>query len=197
MADDPYKEMPCKMILVGDMQVGKTAFFNKVTVGSFNPNEMSTQTNLNSKKYFHINNKTICVDLWDTAGQEKFNSINQLFFKGADVIILLFDITNKTSFTNIKKDWMPLVRNNVPDDVVIGVAGNKFDLFEEQDVTEEELQQYASEIKAEGAFISCLQNLGLDDLITKLLEKFILVYKERHPIVIKEVAPKKKKCCKK
>ena len=197
MEDDSYKKIPCKLIFVGDMQVGKTAFFNKITTGTFNSNEISTQTNSNTKKYFNINNKSICVDFWDTAGQEKYNSVNQLFYKGADVVILLFDITNKASFTNIKQEWMPIVKSNVPDDVVIGLAGNKFDLFEEQNVTEEEVQQYANEINVDYALISCLQNLGLDDFVVKLLEKFILVYKERHPIVIKEVVPDKKKCCKK
>jgi len=78
----------------------------------------------------------IKLQIWDTAGQERYRTITNAYYKGADGIIIVFDITQRESFLSIDS-WLEEVRKNVGDDVLIMIFANKSDLLEEPDAQEE------------------------------------------------------------
>lgn len=83
-----------------------------------------------------INKATTKLQIWDTAGQERYRTITNAYYKGADGIIIVFDITNRESFLNIDS-WLEEINKNVGDDVLIMIFANKSDLLNENSDNEE------------------------------------------------------------
>ena len=100
-----------KVVLLGEAFVGKTCIINKFFSNEFN---LNTTSNLSAqyvtKKIEFEDGKSLSFDIWDTIGQEKFRSLNKLFYQGAKAIILVYDITNKRSFEEIKEYWYNQVK---------------------------------------------------------------------------------------
>ena len=92
----------------------------------------------------YVEDKIIILNLWDTAGQERFKSLIPSYIKDAAVAIVVFDVTNKQSFTSVDK-WIEDARSLREDDVLLILAGNKCDLGDQRQVSQEEAQSYAKE----------------------------------------------------
>ena len=90
-----------KIILLGESGVGKTSIINVFQIENFNENIVSTSCCNFVNKSIKIENKEYILEIWDTAGQEKFRSLNQLFIKDSNIIILVYDISNKNSFLDL------------------------------------------------------------------------------------------------
>ena len=149
------EEIEAKAILLGDTGVGKTCLI-KVTIGEeFNENEMSTSAVSFTQKYYNIDEIKYAVNLWDTAGQEKFRSLSKLFFKGSDIAILVYDITNQESFKNLEY-WVNALKENKNSDskCIIGIVGNKSDKIKEQKVDENEAINYAKSLGIKHRLVS-------------------------------------------
>ena len=80
------------------------------------------------------------VQVWDTAGQERYRSITNAYYRGAEAIMIVFDMTNKESFTNIQ-NWMDEIIKYTGKDVVIVIGGNKVDLPERK-VSQEDIDNF-------------------------------------------------------
>ncbi|PIO64015.1 Ras family protein, partial [Teladorsagia circumcincta] len=76
----------------------------------------------------NVGDRVIALQLWDTAGQERFRSITKQYFRKADGVLLLFDVTSEQSFLNVR-NWIESVRSGVEDSTVLALVGNKVDLF--------------------------------------------------------------------
>ena len=104
----------CKVILVGESGIGKTCIIVRFVNNTFYDGAPSTTganyatQNLEYKEY----NKTIKYDIWDTAGQEKYRGLAKIFYKDAAIAILVYDITNKNSFIEIRDYWYNELKNN-------------------------------------------------------------------------------------
>ena len=107
-----------KGILVGESQTGKTCLLNKLIKDKFEPT-ISTNVAENLSKDFIINNQTITFELWDTAGQEKFRVLNKIFYKNAEIAFLVYDVTTKETFEELKAFWMEHVLQYANTDVGI------------------------------------------------------------------------------
>ena len=105
-----------KGIIVGESQTGKTSILNKLIRDKFQQT-ISTNVAENLSKDFIINNKRITFELWDTAGQEKFRVLNKIFYKNAEVAFLVYDITKKETFEELKKFWMEDVLQSTNSDI--------------------------------------------------------------------------------
>ena len=85
------------------------------------------------------------VNLWGTVGQEKYKQIVKLFFAYSKILIFVYDITSTESFKGIES-WYEEIIESIGDDIIKGVVGNKIDLFENEAVNEEEVENYAKSI---------------------------------------------------
>ena len=135
MSTKEAKELNIKIILIGDSNVGKTTLLYKY-INNENTEDITPTVGLENKvKTIEINGIKTKIQIWDTAGQEKFNSLTQNFFKNTDGILIVFDLTNKESFTNIQK-WVDKSDNKIKKIIV----GNKADLVEDRKITKEEIK---------------------------------------------------------
>ena len=192
-----------KIILLGEAGCGKTNLINACCGVAFNPISASNLTSSFSEKYVTIKNTKYCLKLWDTAGQEKFRSLNNLFIKDSNICILVYDITRKETYEELDY-WKQTVTDILGDKPLIAVVGNKIDLFEQEQVTEEEGEEYAKKLGAKFKLSSAKKNPKefekfVESLLKEFLEKnkfnqweFVANEAERLSIE-KSVKPKKKK----
>ena len=170
--EDFGEEIPCKVILVGDSGVGKTSIINRY-LNKFPEKVNPTIGATFVQKLETIDNYQISFDIWDTAGQERFRAINNIFYKETYVCILVYDITNPVTFENIKSFWYNCVKQNAFTEIIFAVVGNKIDLYEEEKVDEEKVKEYCESIDAIFQLTSAKQNTYIDELFSKIGEKFI------------------------
>ena len=164
----------CKTIIVGNSGVGKTSIIGRY-LGKYNPCEKPTIGAAFTNRLASINNKQILFEIWDTAGQEKYRSINSIFYQDAYICILVYDITNKKSFEDLKEYWHNSVLETGPEDIIFHIVGNKIDLYDKEEVDRNDVDNYCKEINADVSFVSTKDenNSYIDRLFNKLGEKFI------------------------
>ena len=164
----------CKVVLLGDSGVGKTCIISRYISGSFDKNITSTNGASYCSKMvkFEELGKNLLLDIWDTAGQEKYRSLTKFFYKDATIVILVYDITREDSFDNLKNYWYNQLQENCKN-VVLGMAGNKCDLYEEEKVTEIEAREFADSIGAIFELTSARNNTGINDLFQKVGNKYL------------------------
>ena len=162
----------CKTILVGDSGVGKTTIIGRY-INKYNPNEKATIGASFTNKSEKVDGKDIIFEIWDTAGQERFRSINSIFYQDAYICIMVYDITNKTSFDSLKEYWYDAVKKDASENIIFHVAGNKIDLFEDENEERNDVKEYCDTIDSDYSFISATENTYIDDLFKKIGKKFI------------------------
>ena len=124
---------------MGESTVGKTSIVTKVCDDTFTSQQMAT-TGIDSRQFtIKYNEDTVVhISLWDTAGQERFNNITKQYFNKVDGILLVYDITSRTSFEKIN-NWMNEINNVIaPNELGIVLLGNKNDLELQRDVQKDE-----------------------------------------------------------
>lgn len=142
--DEGDYEILIKLVILGDVSVGKSNFLFRFVDGQFNPVHVATVGFDFKSRICEIQNlkKKVKFQIWDTAGQEKYMSINKNLFQRVQGIILMYDISNLNSFKNLVK-WMDGIKENSKDVPVI-LIGNKCDLEGERQVQTEEGENFAS-----------------------------------------------------
>ena len=162
----------CKIILVGESGVGKTSIINRY-LDKYTENQKETIGASYAKKVEKIDNYEINLDIWDTAGQEKFRVVNTIFYKEAYICLLVFDITKKETFEKLKEYWYNTVKESADLDIIFGVAGNKIDLYENEEVDENDVLEYCKEINASYYKTSARSNTSIDSTFRDLAKKFM------------------------
>ena len=146
-----------KIVVIGDINVGKTSILSRFRYGSFEQSYMPTLGIDFFTKNLFYEDKTIRLILWDTAGQERFRSLIPSYLKNADCIIIVYDITNKDSFNSLT-NWLSDAKNNTIEGTIFVICGNKIDLKEKRVVTNEEINEY---IKKENLlYVECSAQNG-------------------------------------
>lgn len=146
-----------KIVVIGDINVGKTSILSRFRYGSFEQSYMPTLGIDFFTKNLFYEDKTIRLILWDTAGQERFRSLIPSYLKNADCIIIVYDITNKESFYSLT-NWLNDAKNNTVEGTIFVICGNKIDLKEKRVVTNEEVDEY---IKKENLlYVECSAQNG-------------------------------------
>ena len=169
------KPPSCKVVLVGDSGVGKTCIISRYISGAFNQNSPSTNGASYASKLINFEDlkKTISLDIWDTAGQEKYKSLTKFFYKDAAVAILVYDVTNKNSFESMKNFWYGQIQDFGSKNIILGVAGNKCDMYEKEEVNENEGKAFAESIGAFFEITSAKNNTGINELFDTASNKFV------------------------
>mgnify|MGYP002626750584 CR=1 FL=1 len=166
-------EEELKIILVGESGVGKTSIINRFIHDTFEDNSPTTTSGTFSAKILLFNDgKKLIFNLWDTAGQEKFRSLTKIFYKQAKVAILVYDITKQDSLDKIKNFWINDLKENITSDIILFLVGNKIDLLEKEEASEEDAQQFAKKMNIDLFNISAKENSGIDKLFNQIAKKY-------------------------
>ncbi|TFK94730.1 ras-domain-containing protein [Polyporus arcularius HHB13444] len=138
---DPYRKarydqgVDAKIVIMGNTGVGKTSLLHRYTQGKFDPkNTTSTTGAFFVTKKVNIDGTKVRLQLWDTAGQERFRSMAPMYYRGANAALLLYDITNASSFEDVR-GWLEELKKNCSPDLIIYIVGAKADLQQHRQVT--------------------------------------------------------------
>ena len=165
-----------KVLLLGDTTVGKTCFLLKYTDKTFQEVHMSTiglDYRLKSMKL--KSGKNVKLQIWDTAGQDRFRAITKNYYKSANGIILIYDVTSLVTYENVKA-WISQIREEAPPNVVIFIAGNKIDMEEERKVNTEDGKRLADEYGFPFYETSAKEDININETFEDLVESIDKVY---------------------
>ena len=195
--DDDNDRYIGKAILLGESGVGKTSLINITGGGKFNENEVSSISSNFIKKYFDIDSKKYLINIWDTAGQEKYKHLAKLFFHGSDIVILVYDISSKESFKGLEY-WYKETKEHINNKTIYGIVGNKKDLYLKEEVTEGEGRKYAQSKGAKFALVSAKDDpKSFTDFFLSLVKDCrVDIENKIDNISLKNQKDKKKKDCK-
>ena len=154
------------------MSTGKTSLINTAIGLSFQDKLPSTTTNSIVNKVMEIKGKKYSINLWDTIGQEKYRSLTKIFMKGAKVVIFVYDITSRHTFTELDF-WFKSTQEIINEKIVMGIIGNKSDLFLKEEVSEEEGRKLAKDKGFEFALTSAKNSSIFCEFLEKLVKKYI------------------------
>ncbi len=196
------EDQEIKVILVGESGTGKTSLINIAMGVKFVEGvEASTSTASFVTKIIKIGGKSYSLNLWDTIGQEKFRSLTKIFIKDSKIVIFVYDITRKESFKELDY-WFKTIKDVLGDVPVLGIAGNKSDLFMKEQVKEEDAEKYAENKNVSFKLTSAKNPLSFNNFLEDLLKQYITkcggVIESTEGKKLednKKSNDKKKKCC--
>ncbi|KAL6059477.1 Ras- protein Rab-1A [Balamuthia mandrillaris] len=156
-----------KLLLLGDSSVGKSCLLCRFTDDVFRTS-LSTTIGIDFRiKTLNIDGRDYRVQIWDTAGQERFRTITTAFYRGAEGIMFVFDVTNIETFHNIK-NWIGEIDQQHLSNVCKVIVGNKSDLVQKRVVTEKEARALAAKYKLEYFETSAKSGEGVQEAFTSL-----------------------------
>ena len=175
--EDNQDALTFKIILLGDSSVGKTSLILRFCDDKFMEIGTSTIGVDTKTKDVRHNGKKIQLEIWDTAGEERFRTLAKNSYQGSDGIILVYDITQKKTFSNIKH-WYDNIKNNIDiDKVAIILVGNKSDLPDPQ-VKKESSEKFCEQYNLQLIETSCKDNINIEETFNILIEKMIKLYND-------------------
>lgn len=148
MSHAPTYDMQIKLLMIGDSGVGKTCLLLRYANDSFSPTFITTIGIDFKIKNIEIDNKRVKLQIWDTAGQERFRTITTSYFRGAQGIVLVYDVTDRRSFESIR-NWISQIQQHADVHVNKILVGNKCDMLDEKVVSTEEGKKLAEEFNME------------------------------------------------
>jgi small GTP-binding protein len=161
-----------KVVLVGESGVGKTSIITQFIDQTFQEDQQSTTGGTFSTKSVKCgNNKTLKFEIWDTAGQERYRSLTKMFYKDANAAVLVYDITRKDSFEQLKSYWAEQIKE-CPENIIVVIAANKNDLIQKEEVDEEEARKFASDLGAIFVGTTATQVESINELFIEIAKKY-------------------------
>ena len=186
-----------KVLILGDKAVGKSCFLIRFTENKFQEIYLSTAgMDYKYKDVMYEEGKTIRLQIWDTAGQERYRTITTGLFKGAVGIILMYDITDKQTFNNVR-EWIKSIEEETSKKVILILVGNKVDK-KEREVLKAEGEQIAEEYNFPFFETSAQSGLNVNSVFETLAK--LIVEKKAHSAnqghkLTNTKNNEKKKCC--
>ena len=201
-------DMMVKVIIIGDSGVGKTNIMSKFLKNKFMEESKATVGVEFGSKLFDLNGHKIKAQIWDTAGQEKYKSITGAYFKGSKGALVVYDITQKSTYESLEK-WVNDLKSAGDPKITIILIGNKSDLEENRQVTKEQGEEKAKSFGCAFLETSALSGDNIDKafnmMVKEIFEKFSNDSAEDSELesgfkgedlkLDKVVDKKKKKCC--
>ncbi|MCQ2818353.1 MAG: GTP-binding protein [archaeon] len=167
------EDTSCKVVLMGESGVGKTSIISQYIDNEFSDNLMPTTGATYSSKTLKLNGHTLSLEIWDTIGQEKYRSLTNLFYKEAAIAILVYDITRKETFEEIKGYWLEQVKENAPEKCILAICGNKNDLYLNEQVPEKEASEYASQNGASFFLTSAKDYSSVEKIFVEMSKRYL------------------------
>jgi Ras-related protein Rab-8A len=167
MQNSNISNITLKILTIGESGVGKTCVLRRFVENKFMKNHLATIGIDFKTKTVQYGGSSIKLKIWDTAGQERFRNITNQYYKGADGIALIFDVTDRKSFDKIK-EWMMQIRcNTQADEIGLVLMGNKCD-FESREVTPEDGEKLGQELGIKYYETSALDGKNINEAFNYL-----------------------------
>merc|ERR1712167_341749 len=182
----PY-DMLIKLLLIGDSGVGKSCLLCRYSDDVFNSNFITTIGIDFKIRTIELDGKKIKLQIWDTAGQERFRTITQAYYRGAMGILLVYDVTDDKSFSNIRT-WMRNIEQHANEQVVKILLGNKCDMPDKKMVAYEKGSDLAKEFTIQFFETSAKTNVNVEEAFTAIARAI----KDKKPASAPEPTPDKK-----
>nr|GMD32167.1 ras-related protein RABF1 [Ipomoea batatas] len=140
--NDP-KNLRVKLVLLGDSGVGKSCIVLRFVRGQFDPtSKVTVGASFLSQTIALQDSTTVKFEIWDTAGQERYAALAPLYYRGAAVAVIVYDITNPDSFIKAQY-WVKELQKHGSPDIIMALVGNKADLLEKREVSVQDAIDYA------------------------------------------------------
>ena len=196
------KEAKYKILILGDSKVGKSCFLTRYADNTYKEDYLSTiGMDYKIKNYELEDGRIIKLYIWDTAGQDKFRSITSNYYKGADGIILIYDITDRKTFNSVR-NWINNIQEEAPDKVALVLAGNKVDDEKNREVQESQGKKIADEYSLPFFECSAKSDINVTQTFDALIKKVVQINpKNKEGQKLKQNRhngnneDEKKKCC--
>jgi small GTP-binding protein len=190
-----------KVVMIGEARVGKSSILTRYVANNFQPHSTPTLGAAYQNRVVKVKNQTVKLNIWDTAGQERYNSLAKSYSRDAKIVVLVYDITNRSSYETMKR-WHETLKDDIlHPDCIYAVFGNKEDLLMDEEVPLDEVHQFAMDIKAIFKKTSAKNNIGIEEGFFELSEKILKMKKKEintsyyfdKQTSVKNI--KKRKCC--
>ena len=190
-----------KLMVIGETRVGKTALIKKYTKNIFGGVYLTTVGIDFQEKIINVEDKSVKLQIWDTAGEERFRNIAKNYFHTSDGFLLVYDISCRDSFEKLSF-WLEQIKLNAPEHTKCIVAGNKCDLEEKREVNKSEGEEFSNENNINFFETSAKEGTNVHEIFQVLANEIIKDIKkngaknQRSSQILKKPAkPKKKSCC--
>lgn len=193
-----------KLVLIGDSGVGKSCLLLRFADDNFTDSYISTIGVDFRFRTITIDDKIVKLQIWDTAGQERFRTITSAYYRGADGIIMVYDVASSESFDHVE-EWLSEVDRYANENTSKLLVGNKADLIEEKQVTKETAQSFADKLGISFLETSAKTATNVDNAFLTMAKELIKTKEATSPgsrgsggVELKSIQPqqKGKKCCK-
>ena len=159
-----------RIVLVGDTSVGKTCLMRRLKEGDFDENIDATVSAEIATIDTNYDGKEISFNICDTAGQEKYRSLAPIYFRGASIAFIVFDITSESSFKSVET-WNQIISTTSTDIKKILLIGNKRDLINERSVLPVDAQELSNRLKfANYIEVSCKSGEYITELLNEICQ---------------------------
>ena len=169
-ARDNPSDFQIKLLMIGDSGVGKTCLLLRYANDSYSPTFITTIGIDFKIKNIQLGGKRVKLQIWDTAGQERFRTITTSYFKGAQGILLVYDVTDRKTFQAIG-NWISQIKSHADVNVNRVLIGNKCDMVEERAVSTSEGEALAREYNMEFYETSAKQDIAVEKGFIRLAEQ--------------------------
>ena len=161
-----------KIVVLGDMSVGKTSILTRYIKNSFDAfNESTIGAAFFTKTVKSERNEDVNFEIWDTAGQERYDSLLPMYYRNANVILVVFDLNNINSFNNLRTRWLEII-NERKSESLIFLIGNKCDL--EENISQDDINNFVEEHPGIEYFkVSAKDDTGLTELFQGIVNRII------------------------
>lgn len=167
-----------KVILIGDWGVGKSNIILRITQDAFDPDSRTTIGVEFSQKVIELNKKKVIIQIWDTAGQDRYRAITSAYYRAAVGAILVYDISKRTSFESLNT-WVNEIYANTAETITVMLLGNKVDLSSNREVATEEGKAFAKRYNFLFAEASALSGQNIQESFESMVKN---VYSNmKHP----------------
>jgi small GTP-binding protein len=194
-----------KTVLLGSSGVGKSSLMYRYVTNGWDDNIQTTLGAAFMDKTVTYRDRPFKFQIWDTAGQEKYAPLAQMYYKDANVALLVFDLTSKETFASLKT-WKAELHDKGPKNLVIAVVGNKCDDVDNIQITQEEAEALATQMGAFYMKTSAKENMNVQELFDRVCDHLIEKHDIMAPNQIKNntkltnngggnTSTDKKKCC--